>query len=45
MRAVPRSMRTDSGEGTSGTITTSAARSTFSDSSEMPAGQSRNSAP
>ncbi len=37
------SMRTESGLGSNGTITTSAARSTFSESSEIPGGQSRNS--
>jgi len=36
-------MRTESGVGSNGTTTTSAARSTFSDSSEMPGGQSMNS--
>ncbi len=36
-------MRSDSGEGITGTTTASAARSTFSDSSEMPGGQSMKS--
>ena len=36
-------MRTDSGVGSSGTTMASAARSTFSDRSEMPGAQSRNS--
>jgi len=38
------SMRTDKGVGSSGTTTASAARSTFSESREIPGGQSRNSA-
>ncbi len=37
-------MRTESGVGSIGTITASAARSTFSESSEIPGGQSRNRA-
>ncbi len=35
-------MRTDKGLGTKGTMITSAARRTFSDSNEMPGAQSRN---
>ena len=44
IRDFAQSIRTEKGVGRSGTMMASAARSTFSDNSEMPGAQSRNSA-